>query len=284
MTFMSALPDSANSSEDYCTAKGIPDGSNLYYACLFENQKNKDRIICLHALNNELSDVLVECSDPGLARIKYQWWQEELDRLAQHQARHPLTKQIQQLNAANDKLITDLKTAVTGYEKFIQLGQPASLQTCLTLFMSSAGYIWKQSIAEVDGISEDLLQAVTTMAAFYQLLASLQQPNIYLTEACCIVPANYCEVQDLTNPASFRQIEKGFTSLIEDVVQGLDDGYLEWKHQMKYKYRVALILNRLARATATEILDENSQLMNKRVSLTPFRKLCIAWWTNLRLG
>ncbi len=282
---MSALPDSANSSQDYCINKGIPDGSNLYYACLFEKKENKDRLICLHALNNELSDVLAECSDPGLARIKYKWWLEELDRLEQRQARHPITKQIQQTISTDDTLIADLKTAVASYEQFLMLTQPASLEICLSYFQTNAGHIWKNCSAGDNAIPEEMLSAIMDMAAHYQFLTCLQQPNIYLNETCCIVPASYGELSDIINPArSDTQSQQAFSTLIEDVLHGLDSGYRDWKHKLKDNFRFALILNRLARATAKEILNENSQLLSKRVSLTPFRKLCIAWWSNLRLA
>ena len=92
----SVLNDKDNNTNayEYCVNKAIPDGSSFYYATLFETQKNKTVLIAFHAFLFELSNIIIECNDPGVARIKLKWWQEEIERLFRHQPRHPVTASV----------------------------------------------------------------------------------------------------------------------------------------------------------------------------------------------
>ena len=82
------------STQDYCQIKAAPPGSNLYYSILFYSRPLQRSLYTLHAFSTEIGDIVFECSDPGVARIKLQWWHEEIQRIYNKQARHPRRKSI----------------------------------------------------------------------------------------------------------------------------------------------------------------------------------------------
>ncbi len=83
LTTSSVNSDTDDTPKNYCINKAIPNGSNLYYATIYESDTNKTIIISFHAFLYELTEIIYECSDPGVARIKLKWWQEEIENLKQ---------------------------------------------------------------------------------------------------------------------------------------------------------------------------------------------------------
>ena len=267
----------------YCLAKALPDGSNLYYASLYELDNHRPVVIGLHAVLHELNDGLLECSDPGVARLKFRWWQEELDRLQQQQARHPVSRYLQEQTSPNPEAIALLQQAVAGFEQFLMLEQPTIYEDSLTLYRQAGGNIWR-CCARLVGIQDnDTLANIETMAAAYYLLLSLQHPNTFMTESCCVVPTEYLHwsalqtaIQDSTELAAFQ-------SLLQSIMGTLESSYQDAGDQEKKNFKHGLILNRLALKTAREIIKSDCRLLSMRVSLTPVRKLLAAWWTRLLL-
>ena len=79
-------------STSYCQQLATPPGSNLYYALLFHEPAAKKKLLALFSLQLELHRTIVDCQDPGVARIKLRWWLEEIERLYAEQPRHPVSK------------------------------------------------------------------------------------------------------------------------------------------------------------------------------------------------
>lgn len=72
--------------------KATPAGSSAYYSVRFAPPALRDDIALLFAWRGEMRSVLTDCTDPGVARIKLQWWREELERCIAGNPRHPLTR------------------------------------------------------------------------------------------------------------------------------------------------------------------------------------------------
>lgn len=264
---------------DYCINKAIPDGSNLYYATLFEPAKNKNIIISLHALLYELTDIIYECSDPGIARIKLHWWQEEIERLSQQQPRHPVTRHLLECLSIDQTLIASLKSVIGKFENFIFIGQHDSIDHILTLYDSTAGEIWHQCGIQLQ--TSTLSKSMRELGSLYQYIRCLQQPGTYITETRCIIPANVLNQVNLfnSNEEKMKQSEV-FSSLLIDLQTRFEKNYNDLLAGDKITLQHGLILNRLMLKTCNEILDDGCNLLNTNISLTPLRKLWIAWWTH----
>lgn len=76
----------------YCRDRTGGAGSTLYYSLLFLPPAPRTALTALHALRRELDDIADECADPGVARLKFAWWREELANMFQGRARHPVTR------------------------------------------------------------------------------------------------------------------------------------------------------------------------------------------------
>ena len=81
----------------YCREKAAPDGSNLYYALLFESEDLKTQLRPLFALHYEITACLSASTDPGVTHMKLNWWSEELTRLSEGNPHHPITVSLQSI-------------------------------------------------------------------------------------------------------------------------------------------------------------------------------------------
>ena len=270
---------------NYCTNKAAAEGFDLYYAMLFETATAKNISVCLHALSVELAEVIAECSDPGIARIKFKWWQEEIERLFNREARHPITQAISK-NIPLDKLNKhELINSVDNFERFLILEQTQTLEQSLSYFNLSVGTIWHQYGALANINEQAVLDLIRTTGALYYYLSCLQQPRLYITESRCIIPTDYLTsttIADISN----NEIEQTtlFSSLILDVKRQFDELYVQFPKKTRRSIRHILILNRLASTLCGEIVTNGCQLLSKNTRLTPIRKLWIAWRSNIGLS
>ena len=80
---------------EYCQDKAAKSGSSFYYAFLFLPPDRRLAITALYAFCREVDDVVDECSDPSVARIKLAWWRTQVDKLFNGQPEHPVTQALQ---------------------------------------------------------------------------------------------------------------------------------------------------------------------------------------------
>jgi 15-cis-phytoene synthase len=273
---------------DYCINKAIPDGSNLYYATLYDKGRNKDLIVAFHALINELSDIIRECSDPGVARVKLHWWQEEIERLYKRQARHPVTRQMQACFSLDQNQKLSFDTVIEFFNNFIFIEQADSLDTILSLYQTTSGEIWYQCVNQLQSAELDCSKDIKEIGALYHFINCLQQPDTYLNETRCIIPESYINLTELLNlrvDSTNRQVKQNeiFRPLLIDLKTRLDEVYEKLNKERNHVLQHTLILNRLAFKTCDEILRDGCNILDTNISLTPVRKLWVAWWTHFTM-
>jgi len=67
-----------------------PVGSAGYYICRFSKPMQRERLARLFAWAAHLQDIAERANDPGVARLKLDWWRDELIRILADEPRHPL--------------------------------------------------------------------------------------------------------------------------------------------------------------------------------------------------
>ena len=104
---------------EYCQEKAAKSGSSFYYAFLFLPPERRLAITALYAFCREVDDVVDECSDESIARIKLAWWRTQIEAMFQGKPDHPVTKALspwlvkfnitsERLNAIVDGMEMDL--------------------------------------------------------------------------------------------------------------------------------------------------------------------------------
>ena len=75
--------------------RATPEGSSAYYSLRFGPPALRDDLAALLAWRYQVRAILDEVSDPGVARLKLQWWRDELEHTFEGEPRHPLSRALQ---------------------------------------------------------------------------------------------------------------------------------------------------------------------------------------------
>lgn len=85
-------PDTPPGSDEWrYPNRATPPGSSLYYAVRFAPAVLRDTLAALAGWRHEVHAILDEVSDPGVARLKLDWWRDEIRRTLDGAPRHPLS-------------------------------------------------------------------------------------------------------------------------------------------------------------------------------------------------
>lgn len=270
--------------DSYCREKSAPPGSNLYYATLFYTAGPKRHLHALFAFRQELAETLAQCHDPGVAQIKLHWWSEEINRLFTGQARHPVTREMQALLFPSSIGKHDLLHQVETMSALVNPAQPDSLEDMITCFCRGQGRLWRMATRPGNSADPVALQTVSAMGGLYYCLDYLQSARQLLLRGYCPFPRDSMTrhaltPDDLLRPEHSLAVTRLQRELLNTLGGSLRNYLAILMDSPSQATLFALILGRIA-ATSCDVLEKQpGPLYRQPGSLTPLRKLWLAWRT-----
>lgn len=273
--------------EQYCQDKAVASGSSFYYCFRFLPQKQRQAITALYAFCREVDDVVDECDDVHVAESKLFWWRQELTRLYAGKPEHPVTRALQPHVVAFGLPHAALLEIIDGMEIDLKFARYDRFQDLLLYCRRAAGVVGELS-ARIFGFSDE-----ATLLYADRLGAALQLTNIIRDVGEDARRGRiYLPMEDLQRfdvPASDvlnARSSEAFGQLMRFQI----DRALEYYRQAwdllpvadRKAQRTGLLMAAIYRATLLEIrLDGPEKVLHQRLSLTPLRKLWLAWktWT-----
>ncbi len=270
------------SPNEYCQQRGARTGSSLYYSTRFLPPEKRAALAVLHAFCRELGDVARECSDPNVAHAKLHWWREEVARLFDDRPRHPVTCAFTAQRAQFDCHPEYLHEIIDGAQMDVDYDAYPSFSELRLYCQRTAGVVGMLS-AEICGYEDrGTLRCATELAIGRKLVNLLRdvrehalRGRVYLPQdelrRFGVVP-DQLQLRQTTDNASnlFRFQAVRADETLESALTLLPD--IDRKKQT-----FGLIIGRLYRDLLKEMEAENFQLLERRVHLTPLRKLWLAW-------
>ncbi|HEX4327140.1 MAG TPA: presqualene diphosphate synthase HpnD [Burkholderiales bacterium] len=270
--------------DEYCQQKAAASGSSFYYSFLFLPPERRRAITALYAYCREVDDVVDETADENVARIKLAWWRTELASLYAGNPQHPVTRALapflkpynlteERLNEILDGMEMDLLQ--TRYLDF------KALERYCYLVASVVGLC----AAEIFGrTSEDTLEYAKNLGMAFQLTNIIRDVGEDARRGRVYLPVN--ELQQFNVPVSGilnARYSDEFTALMrfqyERAQQYYEKAFAALPQQDRRAQRPGLIMASIYRTLLEEIARDNFQVLHQRVSLTPIRKLWLAWKT-----
>ncbi|MCG8324568.1 MAG: squalene/phytoene synthase family protein [Thiotrichales bacterium] len=265
---------------------GVITGSTLYYATLYLPIDVKSQVQLIHILHREITGIPASCSDPGIARIKLDWWREEQDRIQHRQARHPLGKQLQQAiseGAIESDYLTRLIEA--GAEQLVP--PHIDRHADWAAFMDNGPALAWHSTARLCGFSDpasgETIEDLIRMCVWIELL---QDTYPLAGRGQCLFSNEHLEKSGLkrndliSHPCSNAVIEL-LRSEYDQVREHVQTGYRTLPAPDRRRQLPVLILSRLVHALCREILKSGPPDPRQRTALTPLRRFWISWLTRL---
>lgn len=271
--------------DQYCQDKAAASGSSFYYSFRFLPEARRRAITALYAFCREVDDVVDECHDEGVARTKLAWWRAELTRLYAGEPQHPVTQALQPHVAAYDLPQKLLAEIIDGMEMDLDFARYDRFADLLLYCHRAAGVVGQLS-AQIFGYSDrHTLNYAHELGVAFQLTNIIRDVGEDARRGRLYLPVE--DLQRFGVPAADIMAYKesdAFDALMRFQIERARECYQRaWQllpAADRKAQRIGLVMAAIYRATLDEIeLDGPRKVLNQRLSLSPGRKLWLAWKT-----
>lgn len=275
----------------YCQQKAAASGSSFYYSFMFLPAERRRAITALYAYCREVDDVVDECTDPGVARTKLIWWREEVARLYAGNPQHPVTRALTDVIEPFGLTQDQLLTVIEGMAMDLEYNRYPDFDTLKLYCHRVAGIVGLMS-ARIFGCTDPrTLEYAAELGLAFQLTNIIRdvgedarRNRVYLPldelakagiDPSQIVHGN---AQDNSSDA-FRQLME---QQVGRALATYDRAFDRLPGQDRKTQLPGIIMAAIYRTLLEEIRADGCRVLTHRTSLTPVRKLWIAWKTWLK--
>ncbi len=269
---------------EYCQNKAAQSGSSFYYSFLFLPKERRDAITALYAFCREVDDIADECKDVAIARIKLEWWRHELAQTFAGKPSHPVSQALLPAIRAYDLALEHFEEIIDGMEMDLQHVRYPDFKS-LQLYCYRVAAVVGQLAAAIFGFTErGTLKYAHDLGIAFQLTNIIrdvgedaQRNRIYLPQDE-LAQFGVSEKDILCGHASpaFRALLAYQTARAQQYYQ---QAMQELPQVDRRNQRPGLVMAAIYQAVLNEIARDDYPVLKQRVSLTPIRKLWLAWRT-----
>jgi len=272
--------------QEYVQQKAAASGSSFYYAFLFLPRQRRAAITAFYAFCREVDDVVDEATDTGIAATKLAWWREEVARAFEGHPNHPVMRALMPLAADYRIEQRHLLAIVDGCQ--MDLEQTRYLDfVALQRYCHLVAGIVGEVAAQIFGQT-----STDTTAYAHRLGLALQLTNIIrdvgedAMRGRIYLPVNELQQFDVKAHEILKRQESDefrqrFVALMrfqaERAHRCYDEALAMLPAQDRRSQKPGLMMGSIYRDLLREIERDDFRVLRQRVSLTPLRKLWLAW-------
>ncbi|MES2261615.1 MAG: presqualene diphosphate synthase HpnD [Pseudomonadota bacterium] len=275
------------SPDEYCQQKAAASGSSFYYSFLFLPPERRRAITALYAFCREVDDTVDECTDEAVARVKLAWWRKEIAGMYEGQQSHPVTLALQPHLQTYNLKQEHMQAIIDGME--MDLNQTRYLDyTALTRYCWHVASVVGILSASIFGVTQpETLQYAEKLGHAFQLTNIIRDVGEDARKGRIYLPVNELQqfgvtAADLLNARHSEKFESLMKFQIARAQLAYDEAYALLPAADRRTQRPGLIMAAIYRTLLTEIEDDGYHVLQQRISLTPIRKLWLAWKTYIR--
>jgi phytoene synthase len=280
--------------DEYCQQKAAQSGSSFYYSFLFLPPERRRAITALYAFCREVDDIVDECTDEGVARIKLAWWRDQIAAIydgspveGKGAPPHPVARALAAVIPAFGLPQARLQEIIDGMEMDLTQRRYADFAALKLYCHRAAGVVGLLS-AEIFGYSDPAtLEYAENLGTAFQLTNIIRdvgedarRDRIYLPlDELARYNVTVADIMHARKSAGFRQLME---FQIKRALGYYHDAFALLPAADRKSQRPGLVMAAIYQTLLAEILAADLQVLTHRVSLTPIRKLWIAWRTWLK--
>jgi len=272
---------------DYCQERAAKSGSSFYYSFLFLPPERRQAITALYAFCREVDDVVDECHDVELAHTKLAWWRGELDKVFDGAPTHPVGLALKDVIQRFDLPREQLHEIIDGMAMDLaQVRYPdfKSLQLYCYRVASVVGLL----AAEIFGYEDrQTLKYAHDLGLAFQLTNIIRDVGEDARRGRIYLPVD--ELQRFEVPAKDileARHSENFRRLMqfqaERAIRFYEQAFAHLPAADRKRQRPGLVMAAIYRTLLDEIARDGFLVLDRRTSLTPFRKIWIAGTTWMR--
>jgi phytoene synthase len=270
--------------EEYCQRKAAASGSSFYYSFLFLPPERRRAIMALYAFCREVDDVVDDGDDPQAAAGKLARWRAEIDALYAGCPRHPVARALRAALSRFRLPRERLLEIIDGMEMDLTRTRYPDFEA-LSLYCYRVAGVVGLLAAEIFGYADPRTQKYAhDLGMAFQLTNIIRDVGEDARRGRVYLPMDELErfgvpVADVLN----ARHSENFVRLMEFQIERAEGYYAQALSELpnadRKTQRPGLIMAAIYRALLGEIRRGGGLMLNRRASLTPLRKLWIAWRT-----
>ncbi len=272
--------------DEYCQQKAAASGSSFYYSFLFLPPPRRRAITALYAYCREVDDVVDEVSDPGVAQTKLAWWAGEVRQLFAGTPQHPVTRALQP--HVQDYGITQerLLQVIEGMQMDLQQSRYLDFKALSRYCYLVAGVVGEMAAGIFGATDERTYEYARQLGLALQLTNIVRDVGEDARRGRVYLPIDDLQAHDVkvADILASRYVP-GFEAVMALQATRARAAYRAAMAALpdadRKSQRAGLIMGAIYMSLLNEIEASKFQVLHQRISLTPLRKLAIAWrtWT-----
>ncbi|MBI3716403.1 MAG: presqualene diphosphate synthase HpnD [Betaproteobacteria bacterium] len=270
--------------DEYCQQKAARSGSSFYYSFRFLPPDRRRAITALYAFCREVDDIADEVSEVDVARAKLGWWRAEVANLHAGHPQHPVTKALQDATQRYGVDQPRLLEIIEGMEMDLTRRRYQRFDE-LTLYCHRVAGVVGQLSAGIFGYAnpksieyaENLGLAFQMTNIIRDVGEDARRNRVYLPQED--LDRFSVSLDDILAARSSPAFVRLMAFQAERAKQMYAAAFAALAEEDRRAQRPGLIMAAIYRTLLDELERDGFPVLTQRVSLTPIRKLWIAWKT-----
>lgn len=271
----------------YCQEKAAASGSSFYYSFRFLPPDRRRAITAFYAFCREVDDVVDECHDPAPARAKLAWWRDEVARLYAGKPEHPVTHALREAIGPFHLPEDAFGQIIDGMEMDLDLVRYPDFKA-LNLYCHRVAGVVGEVAALIFGLSDRAtLKYANKLGLAFQLTNIIRDVGEDARRNRIYLPLHELAEYGVTESDLLAgRMSDNFARLMDFQYQRAIETYNTAMALLppadRKAQRPGLIMAAIYRTLLEEIRADGFHVLDRRIALTPLRKLWIAWRTWMR--
>ncbi len=270
--------------DQYCQEKASASGSSFYYSFKFLPPDKRRAITSLYAFCREVDDVVDECSDENVARTTLNWWRTEVAAIYAGKPQHPVAQAlvplVKQFNLPQEHLLE----IIDGMEMDLTQHTYPDFKA-LQLYCYRVASVVGLLAAEIFGYTDrKTLKYAHDLGIAFQLTNIIRDVGEDARRGRIYLPLDELvqfgvHTGDILNARETEEFHKLMQFQIERAQRFYQQALAQLPAADRKAQRTGLIMAAIYRVTLDEVVASGCHVLKERVSLTPLRKLWLAYKT-----
>jgi phytoene synthase len=277
------------SPQQYCQQKAAASGTSFYYSFMFLPQPKREAITALYAFCREVDDIADECSELHTAQIKLDWWRTEIGNLYAGQPQHPVSKALAPAVEAFGLSREHFQEIIDGMQMDLEQNRYQDFKQLQLYCYRVASVVGLLSAAIFGYTNRNTLKYAHDLGMAFQLTNIIRDVGEDARRNRIYLPLEELQMfgvseHDILHGNETEQVRKLLEFQIERAESFYDRALNALPQEDRKAQRTGLIMAAIYRTLLREILaDQPQKVLNSKTSLTPLRKLWLAWTTWIRI-
>ncbi|HEY3460958.1 MAG TPA: presqualene diphosphate synthase HpnD [Casimicrobiaceae bacterium] len=267
--------------DEYCAEKAAQSGSSFYYSFRLLGPDRRRAITALYAYCREVDDVVDEVSDPNVARTKLAWWRTEVERIYDGTPQHPvalaLADAVRRYRLPKEHLLRVIDGMQMDLER-TRYATFAELEDYCDHVAGVVGLLSAEIFGYEDARTRDYARSLGIAFQLTNIIRDVgedaRRGRIYLPEEDLdrFGVAALDVLHARTSPAFVELMRFE----VERARRWYDDAIAALPARDRRAQRPGLAMAAIYRTLLDEIARDGYEVLDRRIALTPLRKLWIA--------